>query len=310
MDNRCHRKSGPLTFDMAGKLVLVALCATLSWSARAAPPGWLNPSWAANALWDDGKAEVSHYDTTRTIYGKPRFHDTTVVVVKEDFTPQFMVKADKPGETAGAFPVLKMHLVAERIDTENYPYDFAASVFVERADPSRCVRATVTSHEWCGITFKSFKGWLTPPLLETRSYWDGEGDAARSLQTGVVPLEAVPLILRSMDFAGKVELKSLPDLLNNRAGKPSILNLSAWVDGEETIEVPAGRFECHRVNVIKIAEGEPEAGAPPVAPGRGTHLMTLWIEKAFPNRIILRADNDGTRFALHESERRAYWERR
>ena len=267
-----------------------------AWAATAAAtPDWINARWAADPLWDDGKAEVCEYDATTSIYGKPRAHHTTMIVVKEDFGRGQFVKSDNPGvEPGGALQVLKLALVSERIPTENYDYDYAATLFVERADPSRCVRAVVTSHEWCGISFKEFQGWREPPRVRLYSYWDGEGSRELDAPAGSVPRESLLVALRAMDFSKRAEVEALQPWLDTRARKPEAERLTARADDAGTVTVAAGAFDCHRVTVEK--QGAPEPA------------MTLWIEKAFPNRII-RAAMPGSEMELRNSRRWAYWMR-
>ena len=156
------------------------------------------------------------------------------------------------------------------------------------------MRAVVTSHEWCGISFKEFQGWSDPPRVRLYSYWDGEGSREAAAPKGSVPEETLLVSLRAMDFGRRAELDALQPWLDTRARTPEAARVVAQADDAGTVTVAAGAFDCHRVAVKK--QGAPEP------------VMTLWIEKAFPNRII-RATMPGKELELRKSRRWAYWVR-
>jgi hypothetical protein len=140
-------------------------------------------AWAQDPLWDDGLAEVTLYEAHRPQYGKIESYEAVFIVVKEDFNRDLLVKADPPL-------------------TDNYPYHFMASVFVRRDAPTRLVKLTLGSQEWCGNTFKEIKTVGGRSELITNSYFDGQGDARRplDLRPGDLLEDQLPLALRGLNF--------------------------------------------------------------------------------------------------------------
>ncbi len=270
--------------------------AFLWWTAAAiAAPDWLDASWAGNPAWDDGKAEVSTYDSTTTIYGKARPHETVMIVVKEDLSSRLHVKADDPARDPAPTPALKFALLSGRIETENYPYDYAITAFHDRRDLSRCVRAVATSHEWCGITFKEIQGWTDPPTLRGYSYWDGEGSVERRLPPGTIPAESLFLLARALVPGREAQMAVVGPLLTTRLPKTDGEEWNVRIAPEtEKVHTGAGFFLCRKV----------EAGP------AGKPLMTMWVEAAFPNRLIRALGNGGQEFSLRENRRWDYWVRR
>jgi hypothetical protein len=112
-----------------------------------------NLAWAGNKYWDDGLAEVATYAAERTVYGKKRSFDYTLITVKEDFNEQFNVKTDNY-DRKDLFPVMKVNAFC-RIPTDNYPYHYLSSAFFKREDATQIYKITISSQEWCGNTFKS-----------------------------------------------------------------------------------------------------------------------------------------------------------
>ena len=168
-------------------------------------------SWARDPLWDDGMAEVALYDARRPQYGRPESYQAVFVVVKEEFRRPLHVKADPPFEGKDLFAVLKLNAI-HSYSTPNYPYHFLLSVFVRRDDPSRLVKLTMGSQEWCGNTFKEVTTWGPAPQLVSHSYFDGEGDATRPLDLGPGDLleDQLPLALRSLAFSARAFLPAPP----------------------------------------------------------------------------------------------------
>jgi hypothetical protein len=140
----------------------------------------LRRDFAANALWDDGQAEVATYDASRIVYGKARPHTARLITVYEDLTKEFYTKADWPYGQKPILPVLKQIYLAT-IPTANYDYQYMTSTFVDRGEFGRTVKLTVSSQDWCGLTTKAFELWGNKPRMVYTSYWDGEGTGVREL---------------------------------------------------------------------------------------------------------------------------------
>ncbi len=272
---------------------LVAFAAPSLAPSPPAPPAF-DPAWSRDPLWDDGQAEVALYQAKRPQYGKIETYEAVFIVVKEDFNPQLLVKADPPFEGKQLLPVLKLN-AAHSYWTPNYPYHYLASVFVRRDDPAALVKLTVGSQEWCGNTFKEVKAGARPELTY-RSYWDGEGDGSRplDLRPGDLLEEQLPLVLRGLAFAPGLEVRRhlLPSLLSNKLGKaPQFVDATIAVAGEETVSTTAGRLATWKVSV-KFGEIQ----------------QTWWFEKAAPHTLVKMESSDGRAWLLKARARKPYWQ--
>ena len=249
--------------------------------------------WGKNPIWDDGLAEVAVYRAERPVYGKTRTYGSVLITVKEDFNAAFHTKADPPYDAKQLIPILKMNRVSE-IRTENYPYRYLTSIFVQRENALRLVKMTVGSQEWCGNTFKEVKTWGGKPELIYHSYWDGQGDGSYPLDWGpdVLLEDQLPLSLRGLPFSNgyRMACRLLPTQITNKAEKPKIIPATVRVAGQDEITVPAGAISCWRVDVM-FQDAQ----------------QTYWFEKDFPNILVRFQSSDGRSLMLEKRERRTYW---
>ena len=104
-------------------------------------------AWMADAYWRDGKAEFNTYDARIVRYGEARPCEVIQILVREDFAPNTMVKADN-WQQPGTYPVLKLNQILH-IPTGLYVYQqMHSSVLEDRgrqpdqmvADQQRLVR--------------------------------------------------------------------------------------------------------------------------------------------------------------------------
>ncbi|MFQ5817309.1 MAG: hypothetical protein ACE5H2_05040 [Terriglobia bacterium] len=251
-------------------------------------------SWSQAALWDDGQAEVGLYEARRPQYGKLRRFEALLIVVKEDFNPKLHVKADPPYAGKALLPVLKLNFV-QSYWTENYPYHFLTSVFVRRDDPTRLVKLTTSSQEWCGNTFKEVKAWRRPAELVFHSYFDGEGDGVRQLdlRPGDLLEDQLPLALRGLRFAPGVRVRTrlYPSIVSNSLRMPLAFRAAEIrVVGEEVVRTPRGRAQAWRVEV--------EAGK---------LKQTYWFASAEPHELLKMESSDGRELVLKQLTRKPYW---
>jgi len=255
---------------------------------------FFNPVWAQDPLWDDGQAEVALYQARRPQYGKVESYEAVFIVVKEDFHRDLLVKADPPFENKPLLPVFKLNAV-HSYWTDNYPYSFLASVFVRRDDPTRLVKLTLGSQEWCGNTFKEVKTGAGPPELIYHSYFDGQADGRRSLdlRPGDLLEDQLPLALRGLHFNKGLEVRPriLPSLISNSLRGPQEPRAAVIsVVGEEEIVTPAGTFGAWKVS-LTIGELQ----------------QTWWFEKAAPHKLLRMDSSDGRAWLLKAHTRRPYW---
>jgi hypothetical protein len=265
-------------------------------AAAAAGPAWPGATtWAVDPLWDDGLAEVAVYDARRIRYGKERAFTARLITVKEDFNAAYQVKADPPYAGKTLVPVLKLNVV-ETVPTDNYDYHLLTSVFVRRDRLDRTHKLTLTMHEWCGNTYKEYRGWAPEPRFHFHSYFDGQGDRDWTLGLGEAGLldEQLPLTLRSLPFAEGVrrEVALLdPLVLRSLAQPPAVQRATLTVEGRENVSAGGGAIDCWRVALDR--PGGPDE--------------QLWFETAPPNLLVRLEADDGRRLLLIERTRRRYW---
>lgn len=245
--------------------------------------------FAADPVWDDGRAEVSIYDGERVIYGAPRPHRAVLVVVKEDHDASTWIKADPPFEGRTIVPVLKLHHVRE-IPTPNYPYFIATSAFVRRDRPTEAVKVRTTCQEWCGTVFAQ----AAKDRLVWSGYFDADGEGERPLPMGgdLLLRDALPLQLRALphDEGFERPVRVLDLLAGNRVGGQRIRSGTVRVGGIETVACGLGDVTCRLVELVT---------------DEGTDRF--WFEEARPHTLVRMEAADGRRLLLRSRERRAYW---
>jgi len=257
--------------------------------------------WATDQLWDDGKAEVATYEGHKTIYGKDRVHTHRLITVKEDFNMDYYVKADWPYRQKPIMPIIKQNQVAT-IETPNYPYHMMASVFFERNDLENCVKLSVATQEWCGITNKEF-ALYDEPTITYMSYWDGQGTGSESLNDygkNVVFEEELPLLVRALKHENKLEaeFKLYPNQTYTQvnpgvAPTPALLKVESY---NQTLEVPSQVYDENQLWKVTVStEAAPKD-------------MEFFVNKEEPHTLVSYDFGDGRKYLLQEIERWAYWE--
>ena len=248
------------------------------------------------ALWQDGKAEVARYRATRERYGTSREFVQTLITVKEEFNPGALVKSDDP-DRSDTIPVIKTHTVFT-LPTEHYDYQFASSVFFRRDEPAALVKATMTSHEWCGITSKALDLSGSEPIWAHRSYFEAEADGAEALSwpVGGVLEEQLFGMVRAIPFR---EGWSAPVALLSRQ-LTSHADGATWRPGELKVvgarQALDARGVAHPVWQVEF---------------RGERGDTLSYDVSRDERhlVIAHEAPGGVTMRLEESARWAYWDR-
>lgn len=251
--------------------------------------------------WGDGRAELSSYRLTQPRYGGPRSGTAVLVFVTEDFSDSARVKAD-PGQhpASDLYPVLKLNAVRD-FQTGIYDYNVMTSVFARVADGFPVAKVSFSSQEWCGHVYHQLLP--RPGEIESvsHSYFDGEADMTRrfAMPPGAVLEDALPILLRGlvMSYLGPGEsnrVSLLPSLLRARLAHEPLDWESATISRsakEETVAVPAGRFQTTRYTVAI----------------EGVATLTYQLEAAYPHRVVRYSTDKGEEMALLGSRRLAYW---
>jgi len=274
-------------------VLALLLPAAASLGADAGPPFPLSGEWSRDATWDDGLAEVAVYEASRVIYGAPRLYDAVLLTVKEDFDAHRLVKADPPHDDRSIVTVIKQNAVRE-IATPNYDYRIMTSTFVERNAPTRLVKLTSGSQEWCGNTWKEVRNREGRVTYDWSSYWDGEGAGLQEIELGDDTLFAdqLPLVLRGLEFRPglKFSARLVPGMGHNHAGPLRRPDVEFEVVGKETTVVPAGEIDTWRVRMTA-----------------GEISTQWWFDVGGTHPLVRMESSTGDRLALKKIERRTYW---
>jgi hypothetical protein len=250
-------------------------------SVSAAPLGQAggdggDEGWRTAALWDDGKAEYCAYNVTWARYGHHFDGRALLILVKEPWAPDLEVKADTPRQNG--FEVLKLNHIRD-VPTGIYTYHQMASVFVRR-DTGALRKLAATSAEACGVTTAEMVG----GTLETRTYFDGQGDRSQPWPAGALPEDGLPLYLRNY-VAGRAPatLTVFPSLMQTRF---PALEPAAW-----------------KVEKKKVDDGVE------LRLTNGPAWLAYTFETAPPHRLLRFEREDGTAYRLAKCDRIAYWEK-
>lgn len=234
-----------------------------------------DPAWRHSGLWDDGKAEFCAYEVTWARYGHHYDGRALLILVKEPWAPDLNVKSDKP--RPNGFDVLKLNHVRD-VPTGIYTYHQMASVFVRR-DSGALQKIAATSSEACGVSSAEMVG----GRLETRSYFDGQGDRSVPYPAGALPEDGLPASLRDYVAGPAPEtLEVFPSLL-------------------------AGRFPDLEPMTYRVAKKEAGDGVE-LRLTSGPSVLTYTFAKEPPYLLRRFEREDGTVYRLAKCERIPYWE--
>jgi len=292
---------------LLASLVFTAGCGQVSANAEPTQPdplGQLDRSWAEDSLWYDGKAEVVRYQATRQIYGQSPPYIATIYTNKEHLNTNTRTKS----YTADGPRVFKFHVRDESIPTPKYRYDFSTMAYVG-VDDMRAYKLEMGSQEDCGTTFKTY--WFDGVSVDyyQSSYFPDQGvdSGSYEVETSIVFQDALPLILRGYPFDTPLDQPMVVNLLIDQThthlsqAKPEPYAIS--YEGLETLDLPAGAVEAHRLTVSPVNRKAP-------SPGGG--VMTYWFaaegDPTWLHVMVQYGGPFGTTYQMISHDRDAYWE--
>jgi hypothetical protein len=247
------------------------------------PPG--NSAWRKDALWDDGKAEFCAYGVTWAHYGRTYNGRALLILVKEPWNEKLDVKADDAA--ASSFDVLKLNHVRD-VPTGIYTYHQMASTYLRR-DSGAIRKVAATSSEACGVSTSE----VARGGLETRSYFDGQGDRSLPWPVAALPEDGLPASLRDyVTGEAPAELTVFPSLMQSRFPE---LEPAVWKVARKSVE-------SNIADIANIAGIE-------IRLTRGDESMAYTFDAAAPHRLLRLDRSDGTVYTLAKCERIAYWEK-
>lgn len=232
-------------------------------------------AWRRDRLWDDGKAEFCAYEAVWARYGRTYPGRALLILVKEPWNADLDVKADDAARAD--FEVLKLNHVRD-VPTGIYTYHQMASVYLRR-DTGALQKVAATSSEACGISTAE----VARGQLETRSYFDGQGDRSMPYPAAALPEDGLPAALR--DFVAgpaPATLAVFPSLMQSRFPE---LEAAVW----------------------EVEKKDVQAGVE-IRLTRGRESLAYTFAKESPHRLLRFERQDGTVYSLARCERIPYWE--
>ena len=261
--------------------VLSSLCA--AWVMRAD----FSPAFMNDAYWFDGKAEFNIYEGTAARYGAPQPAEVIHVLVREDFAPEAMVKADQ-WDRPGVYPVLKLNQIL-RVRTGVYVYQQMHSSFWT-PENARLIKWSLTSNDSCGNTFKV----ATRPrdmgdtwTYRFDTYWEGQvsGTVEVPSPAGGIFYDELPARVRSIDFSKATDSFTVPL-------------------APTAISAKRGDFPFAPAKISYRKEGATIVVDVDQPKGRDTFVL----EVGFPHRLREWRTPDGGVLKLKHSLKLPYWE--
>lgn len=246
---------------------------------------------------NEGIAEIARFTGTVQRYGVMRNATLDLITVYEPWNPGQDVKSESRSNAYA----LKQNQVLS-YNTGVYPYRQMNSLFWN-AENQAFIKASMTSQEWCGQTFKELRTVAGKLRFFFNSYWEGEASGTRFLEPQKDPNRAflydeLPLLVRSENLpTGSIKL--FPMLMSSQVKSPY------WDIGNE--KVNPGFIEA------TIERNREEAAQP------GFEVVSVHFELGGKNRVdrfyidenrrlIKWERNDGGVFTLTSTHRAKYWE--
>ncbi len=139
------------------------------------PIGW-------DEYWYAGLAEVNSYTVKQERYGEMREGNAVLVFVTEPFFPKAQVKDDGLPAREESISIFKLNRI-ERFTTGIYDYSLMLSVFtpVDEEQYPYTLKSTFSAQDWCGQVWQQTNRRNDKFMIETRSYFQAEGDTRAAL---------------------------------------------------------------------------------------------------------------------------------
>lgn len=253
--------------------------------------------------WGDGKAEISSYQVVQPRYGEPREGYGVMIFVTEDLHRGSFIKVESQGvPQAEKIYVLKLNNVL-KFDTGIYDYSVMSSVFSAAegpAHPFELCRISLSAQEWCGQVFEEvlLRGSRLQGTLN--SYFEKEGRQQYELEAPASFESEDHLLIRIRELKGpwmsEGEEKQLVLL-------PSLWSFRIKHQGRSTVPARLAKGKEAQFS----AGGQSLAAFPWTLEAAGT-TKTIWVEQAYPHRILAWEDSQGGRGELLVTVREPYWQ--
>ncbi|MBZ0271734.1 hypothetical protein K8I61_06835 [bacterium] len=252
--------------------------------------------------WGDGKAELCGYGLTYPRYGESRNGRAVAIFVTETFSKKERVKAETtqiPPDDRLA--VMKLNLVKD-FQTGIYDYNMMTSAFValeaQNGRPRGAfVKSSFSSQEWCGHVYAEINARGDELRHRVRSYFFGESHEPKPIPRPANAILGDELLIAARGFFGDTPAGDVPYLPSSEHARVTHTPLAFTTatitrESEATkIKTPAGEFSARAVTF-----------APKVGPA-----TTVYVETAWPHRVVKWETTDGEAAILRGSTRLPYW---
>ncbi len=125
------------------------------------------------SYWYRGLAEMNRFEVQQSRYGEMHEGELVAIFVTEDFLKTKQVKHDF-GPKTDAVPIMKM-LAYRHFSTGIYPYNLTTTAFVPVKE-AKISKLSFSQTDWCGQVFSQFNRTDQGFNVESRSYFQSEGD--------------------------------------------------------------------------------------------------------------------------------------
>lgn len=265
------------------------------------------PAWAADEfhrLWYDGNAEISVYDLNENRYNETRDGRRIMVFVTEPIRRTTLIKPDALLPEDERVDVLKLNDI-RKFKTGIYDYSILTSVFspvnrYEGAPAMRALKVSFGGQEWCGNVFEILKRTAKGIHTELYSYFesDGEPDTMLAASDDVIFEDNLWILIRELNntFITEGSTKTfqlIPSSWQRRKRHVPISTETVVISKTNggTISTPAGRFDCSQFDWVY-----------------DNKTTRVWVERAWPHKIITWTEADGSTGSLISSSRKPYWQ--
>ncbi len=192
--------------------------------------------------------------------------------------------------------VMKVNKFA-RIPTDNYPYHYMTSVFLQRAYPATVHKLTNSSQEWCGTTAKYFLNQGKNYEFGYNSYWDGQGVGQMKVAGGIMFEDQLSHSLRALNFAEGLTFtqRVAESQVSSKATEPTMYDATFSVSQDNALQL-ATDYEREDGPVWKVR-----------VQLDGEKTNEYWFSSEYPNILLQQTTWDGRSLRLKEAYMDDYW---
>lgn len=208
----------------------------------------LSEKWTQSPLWQEGTEERAEYEVERVINGTTMKFSETRLTRKEAFVRQ-AYSATLDTTRTDLVAVLSQHTLAK---SERVHYSSSLSIL--QRDALKITKYIASWSDERGTFTKTLRRLVGRTMLFVHSWQidsEGKGDTEIDLAKNDFLYDQLPLSLRALNFKEGQEFywNTLSELLEPSPEKPIPIELNYKIEALETLDVPAGTFQCWRVSV-------------------------------------------------------------